>query len=536
MNTSSIGFRLIALNVLLLLALCAASGAGLHGVLGLERVLQQVTGPAWETADGAMEAELGLQREMLALQRVISRGDGAGMAAYDSAHASAEATLERLLNGATLLPAEVMNTTRESVAEYASAREALLAGMRANAGLADAAEEQRYQVAVDALLERLSQLEQAGDAIVAGLHEQVRERVARANLTIAGAFAAGLLLSLFAAFSARRTIAAPLSDIAAHCAELAEGRGDLTVRLDARRGDEIGAIARGVNDFVGALRSLMGDVVSTSTRIAQATAQVAGTAQRSQQTMGAQLAETEAVAAALTELASSAQSMAHNTDTAVDATHESQRRVADGRGLITQVIHTITDLSTDIRDSADAVSELQRSSGDIGQVLQVIRDISEQTNLLALNAAIEAARAGEQGRGFAVVADEVRTLAQRTGDSTSEINTMIDRLQAAIRRVADAMEAGRARAAQTVNAAHVAGESLGAIDAAVGRARDMNAEIALAAREQSQVIADVERTLQRIQHGADRTAAESQEVGLATRELHALCQALEAGVGQFKLR
>ena len=533
---SSIGFRLTALNILLLLALCAASGAGRHGVQDLERVLEQVTGPAWETADGAMEAELALQREMLALQRVVSRGDGQGMAAYDTAHASAEAALEHLLGGVTLLPTEVMTPIRESVAEYAAARDALLAGMRANAGLADAAEERRYQSTVDTLLERLTSLEKAGDQVVAGLHEQVRAGVARANLVIAGAFAAGVLLCLFATFSARRAIAAPLRDIAAHCAGLAAGRGDLTVRLDARRADEIGAIARGVNDFVGVLRTLMGDVVGTSTRIAGATAQVASTAQRSQQIMGAQLAETEAVAAALTELASSAQSMAHNTDTAVDATHESQRRVADGRGLITQVIGTITDLSTDIRESADAVSELQRSSGDIGQVLQVIRDISEQTNLLALNAAIEAARAGEQGRGFAVVADEVRTLAQRTGDSTSEINLMIDRLQAAIRRVADAMEAGRARAEQTVNAAHVAGESLGAIDAAVGRAREMNTEIALAAREQSQVIADVERTLQRIQHGADRTAAESHEVGNATHELHALCQALEAGVGQFRLR
>ncbi len=183
--------------------------------------------------------------------------------------------------------------------------------------------------------------------------------------------------------------------------------------------------------------------------------------------------------------------------------------------------------------SWEAFLEILQS--EIGQVLQVIRDISEQTNLLALNAAIEAARAGEQGRGFAVVADEVRTLAQRTGESTTEINMMIERLQTAIRRVADAMDAGRTRADQTVHAASVAGDSLTAIDAAVGRAREMNSEIASAAREQSQVIADVERNILRIQQGTDRTANETNEVGRATRELSELCHTLQSGVGQFKL-
>ena len=287
--------------------------------------------------------------------------------------------------------------------------------------------------------------------------------------------------------------------------------------------------------IVTMLQTMMRDVVSASARISLATAQIAQTSDRSNHNMGAQLAETEAVAAALTELAGSALSMAHNTDTAVDATHESQRKVGDGRSLLAQVITTITDLSSDIRDSSEAVLDLQRSSGEIGQVLQVIRDISEQTNLLALNAAIEAARAGEQGRGFAVVADEVRTLAQRTGDSTAEINKMIERLQTAIRRVADAMDAGRTRADQTVEAANVAGESLTAIDQAVDRARAMNSQIALAAREQSQVIVDVERNILRIQQGADRSATETLDVGRAARDVTDLCHALETGVGQLKL-
>jgi methyl-accepting chemotaxis protein len=440
-----------------------------------------------------------------------------------------------VLSSDTLLPAAKVGETREVMAVYADAREALLAELRAHPNEIDPLVEQRYHGAVEHLLDDLTHLEEIGDGAVEHMIDDITLLGRRTNVVIGAAFAAGLLSFAFAGFSARRHIATPLGEIATHFRALGSGGGDLTVHLDASRRDEIGEIARGFNAFVAVLRTLMGEVAASSTRIATATSQVARSSERSNQTMGAQLAETEAVAAALTELAVSAQSMAHNTDTTVEATQESQRKVVDGRGILSQVITTISDLSSDIRDSSNAVTELQRSSGEIGQVLQVIRDISEQTNLLALNAAIEAARAGEQGRGFAVVADEVRTLAQRTGDSTTEINLMIDRLQAAIRRVADAMDAGRTRAEQTVHAAHVASDSLNAIDAAVGRAREMNSEIAAAAREQSQVIADVERNIQRIQHGADRTAAEAGEVGAATRELTELCRALQAGVGQFKL-
>ncbi|MBX9609959.1 MAG: methyl-accepting chemotaxis protein [Gammaproteobacteria bacterium] len=535
MNVNSIGFRLTSLNLLLLLALCAAGGAGVYGVLGLEHMLERVTGPAWNTADGAMESQIGVQGEMLALQAAIRDGGSvAALERYEASHEFAEQALTRVLDGDTLLPAASLARARDEVRRYAATRDALLAELRGTSGVSPVTE-QAYHDATQILLTDFVQLEETGDAAVEGMVKDIFALSARVNTGIATALGMGLLLCVFIGYRAHVGIVLPLQEIAFHFSALGKGGGDLTVRLDASRQDEIGAIARGFNEFVGVLSMLMGKVAGASTQIASATSLVQSSSARANQNMSAQLAETEAVASALTELASSAQSMAHNTDTAVDATHDSQRRVADGRGLITQVIGTISDLSTDIRDSADAVSELQRSSGDIGQVLQVIRDISEQTNLLALNAAIEAARAGEQGRGFAVVADEVRTLAQRTGDSTSEINTMIERLQAAIRRVADAMDAGRTRAEQTVNAAQVAGDALVAIDLAVGNAREMNGEIALAAREQSQVIAEVERTLQRIQQGADRTATESQAVGNATRELEALCRTLQAGVGQFKL-
>ncbi len=504
MNSSSIGTRLNMLNLLLLLALCATAGAGIYGVVGLERMLAFVTGPAWQTADSAMETEIGVQGEMLAVQRVIREsGSAASLANFAQAHKFAEAATARVLSSGTLLSAGLVDETRQSLSDYATRRDLVLTTLRSPNF---ATHEPRHRGCV--IPRRRATL--AGPAHGGrGIRRQQGRKPSPTQIAallsriptmaMGAASVAGLLLFFFSAWVTRQTVVNPLREFATHFRALSGGRGDLSVRMDESRKDEIGDIASGFNAFIGVLRSLMGAVAETSTRIANATQQVALTSERSNQNMRSQLAETEAVAAALTELAGSAQSMAHNTDTAVDATHESQRKVGDGRGVLSQVITTITDLSNDIRDSSEAVGELQRSSGEIGQVLQVIRDISEQTNLLALNAAIEAARAGEQGRGFAVVADEVRTLAQRTGESTAEINMMIDRLQAAIRRVADAMDAGRTRADHTVHAASVAGESLTAIDSAVSRAREMNSEIASAAREQSQVIVDVERNILRIQ-------------------------------------
>ncbi len=538
MKTSSIGTRLFMLNLLLLLALCAAGGAGVYGVSGLERMLAFVMGPAWQTADSAMESEIGVQREMLAVQRVLRESaSAASLSAYAEAHQFADAAISRVSSSATLLPAPLIDEAQRRLGDYTVRRDAVLDLLRDPLATSDSLDvaSAQYHDAAQLVLDALTRLEQSGVSLIENRSGEVDALRTRSYYAVGIASGAGLLMFFFATWVTSRTVLMPLREFAAHFRTLNGGRGDLSVRLDESRTDEIGQIASGFNGFVTMLRGLMVDVVETSTRIAGASAQVATTSDRSKQNVRAQVAETEAIAAALTELASSAHSMAHNTDTALDATHESQRKVGDGRSVLSQVITTISDLSNDIRDSSDAVGELQRSSGEIGQVLQVIRDISEQTNLLALNAAIEAARAGEQGRGFAVVADEVRTLAQRTGESTTEINMMIERLQTAIRRVADAMDAGRTRADQSVHAASVAGDSLTAIDAAVGRAREMNSEIASAAREQSQVIADVERNILSIQQGTDRTASETHEVGRATRELSELCHTLQSGVGQFKL-
>ena len=547
MNHLSVANRLNLTLGLLFLALVAAAGSGIWGLGSLQAQLTRVTGPAWNAADGAMEAGLALQSEALALEALRRSGDAGDMAGrYEQAHARSSELFTALLEAEVGSQADT-DIIRSGLATYVASRDALLAALRTTPGGVDPsmltalpgpdldALQGPLDQARDDLLGALQGYESVARRVVAEALQRTQDEVRRCQMLIGGAFAFGLLLSLGASFMARKRISEPLAEIARHFERLGSGAGDLTVSLRATSEDEVGDIVRGFNKFVGTLRAMMLDVADASTQMAAAATQVAAASDRSNRTLRQQMAETESVATALTEVASTSQSMTQNTGAAAEATLQSQQKVDHGRKVLGQVVDTIANLAADIQGSSNVVSDLQRSSGEIGQVLNVIREIAEQTNLLALNAAIEAARAGEQGRGFAVVADEVRTLAKRTGDSTTEINAMIDKLQLAIHEVANAMDAGRQRTEHTVTAAHEAEQALSGITDAVGHTRAMNAEIADATREQSHVIEEIQRNIMRIQSGADSTHTASREVGQAAQQLEALCGKLQQGVGRFKL-
>ncbi|MEW6648491.1 MAG: methyl-accepting chemotaxis protein [Pseudomonadota bacterium] len=200
-----------------------------------------------------------------------------------------------------------------------------------------------------------------------------------------------------------------------------------------------------------------------------------------------------------------------------------------------QTIRAINTLAGEVEQAASAMQQLESDSRNIGAVLDVIRGVAEQTNLLALNAAIEAARAGEQGRGFAVVADEVRVLAQRTQKSTQEIESMIGQLQEAAVAAARTMEKGRARAQETVTQARSAGESLDAIASAVGVISDMNTQIASAVEEQSAVAEELNKNISNISHIAEMSAEGSHQTAAASADIRRLADELEALVGRFKV-
>ncbi len=546
MNYLSVGNRLNLSFGLLFLALVAAAGAGLHGVTSLQSQMNRIMGVSWNAADSAMASEIGLQDEMLVIEQILH--DGATVSALARLKAAQSRTaeaIERALS-AGLTPAAELAGLRAQLETYAASSASLLAFVQdqdmralrepdttANSALKD--KRAASYEAMDRLLATFIRIERLAQAELIRQTATIAAEVQRCHILIGGAFTFGLLLAFAASLMTRKRIVEPLAEIAAHFEQLGSGGGDLTVSLAFSSRDEVGDIARGFNRFVATLRRMMVDVATASTQMAAAATQVTDASQRATHNLHQQMAETESVATALTEVASTSQNMTLNTGEAAEATLQSQQKVDHGRDVLGQVVVTIANLAADIQGSSNVVVDLQRSSGEIGQVLNVIREIAEQTNLLALNAAIEAARAGEQGRGFAVVADEVRTLAKRTGDSTTEINAMIDKLQVAIRQVASAMDAGRAQTDQTVTAANEAAQALTGINDAVCRTRAMNTEIAHATREQSHVIEEVQRNIMRIQHGANNTQSASREVGQAAQQLELLCAKLQQGVSRFKL-
>ena len=247
-----------------------------------------------------------------------------------------------------------------------------------------------------------------------------------------------------------------------------------------------------------------------------------------------QQVETEQVATAMNEMVATAQNMVDNAEMAASATEQADNEAQAGSKVVTQNIAQINGLADAVERAAEVIHRLEGDSESIGTVLDVIRGIAEQTNLLALNAAIEAARAGEQGRGFAVVADEVRSLASRTQESTQEIQAMIEQLQSGAREAVKAMSDGREQAQASVEQAARAGSSLEAITHAVASIREMNRHISDAARQQGEVADEINRNLSTITQVAEQTSEGTESLGEASSKLAGLSQQLQSLVGHFK--
>jgi methyl-accepting chemotaxis protein len=245
--------------------------------------------------------------------------------------------------------------------------------------------------------------------------------------------------------------------------------------------------------------------------------------------------ETDEVAIAVNEMSASGQEVARNANSAADAAHNADVAADNGRQVVGHTIEAIDSLANEVKEAGAVIDRVEQDSESIGGVLDVIRGIAEQTNLLALNAAIEAARAGEQGRGFAVVADEVRTLASRTQQSTAEIQSMIERLQSGTREAVNVMDQSRQMAENTVGQAAKAGTSLEEINAAVTSIKDLNSQIACSAEEQSSVAEEINQKVTRISDITDQTAAGAQQTSSASNELNQLAETLKSLVGQFKV-
>ena len=350
-------------------------------------------------------------------------------------------------------------------------------------------------------------------------------------LIIAGvAIALGLLIAALLA----RSIVRPIRVAAEAMHDIAAGEGDLTRRLEAIGRNEVADLARAFNQFADKVRRLVSEVAGSTAQVAASAEEMSAITDGFNRDVSRQRDEIEQVATAMNEMTATVQDVARNAAQAAESAKSADLEAQQGQLVVQQTVSSIEGVSAEVARTASAIQRLETDSQSISKVLEVIRGVAEQTNLLALNAAIEAARAGEQGRGFAVVADEVRTLASRTQQSTIEIQQVIEQLQSGARDAADVMNQGREQVDNSVMQAQQAGTSLLRITNAVTSISDMNVQIASAAEQQSAVSDEISKNVVNINHIADRVTESAGQTAQASSQLAHLASDLQTLVGQFK--
>ncbi|MDE1211124.1 methyl-accepting chemotaxis protein [Vibrio aestuarianus] len=327
----------------------------------------------------------------------------------------------------------------------------------------------------------------------------------------------------------------PLQELSGALAQLAQGEGDLTQRIDIRRMDEIGELAEKVNLFLSQMQGMLKGIVEHSHQLSTQAQNANDLSTQASLRVEHQQNDVNQIATAIHEMSATAAEVASHAELTASASQASASACDDGQAVIKKNRDSITSLANQVDSAAKVIRELESNAQSINQILSTIQGIAEQTNLLALNAAIEAARAGEQGRGFAVVADEVRVLSQRTHGSTEEIRTMIETLQSNTQHAVENMEASTKLADNSVEYAEHAHDSLVRITQAITEINDMALQIASAAEEQRAVSEDISRNTQGIKDASDDLASQTQQSSQSTSDMHRSTEAMRHEISRFKV-
>jgi len=373
------------------------------------------------------------------------------------------------------------------------------------------------------------------DATLAQIKKQVDQSITARLIKTTSLAALLIVLALAGSIWLSSRITRPLANTSSALLEIADGDGDLTRRLDEKSADEVGKLSSGFNHFVVKIHRIIQSVDTVTKRLTVAAEQMRDNADQANTAAQKQRQGTDQIAVAINQMTATVQDVARNASEAAQAAESAETKVQEGISTVDGTISCIGELARLSDDAADMARTLSTESAHIGSVLDVIRGIAEQTNLLALNAAIEAARAGEQGRGFAVVADEVRTLASRTQQSTLEIQDMTQRLQSGTSDTVEMMTRSAEQTKQAVEVAERAGDSLRAISEAVGTITAMNTQIATAAEEQGAVAEEINRNVTHISDTADHSERAAKSSADTAHEVSQLGGDLRDLVGNFKI-
>lgn len=494
----------------------------------------------WAAADGSMEARLALLERMHQYQNFVDGKSSRSVAEQQLAETLVE--LEANINQLTGLDAfskdipsgpyqgqNYVTVLNKKLAEHKQ----MMASALVNYAAFHASTE-NFITQSQTLLDEIEALEEIADAAVEGEKGAIQGAVSSSYTLITIALVVGILLAMLAIYFSRRLIAQPLRLVALRLRDISEGEGDLTVSLDSKAMDEIGDIARGFNRFVEKIRNTINEVSGSSIQISAAAEELSVTTVHATKDMTDQKSEVERVASAMNDMVLKVQDISTSASNAAESANQAQQQASNGLVVVEETRSAIQLLANDVQMASKVIHELETDSHQIATVLDVIRSIAEQTNLLALNAAIEAARAGEHGRGFAVVADEVRTLASRTQVATEEINLMIERLQTNTKHAVGVMSQGQQQAENGVQQVSKTSDALNEISHSVVTINKMNADISDAAKKQNAVADHINDNIVNINHLADQSVDSSTQISSAGSDLAKLAVKLQALVDQFK--
>jgi len=413
----------------------------------------------------------------------------------------------------------------EGVRSYAELLERYQTDISGSPDLVKSLEEQMYTVATSTidLMEELKYTEQ----------EQLQKVYDLAVKEIAVVTLVALLIATTLAWVLTRSITGPINQTVGIANKVASG--DLTVNVRSQRGDEFGQLLAAFGTMITNLRELIREIETGASSIASSSEELSTVTNQTSKGVADQQSQTDQVATAMNEMVSTVNEVAQSAEAAFEAANQASEKSGHGEKAVRETLDLVADLNQQSSNVMELLNGLQTETNNIGTVLDVIKSVAEQTNLLALNAAIEAARAGEQGRGFAVVADEVRSLAQRTQSSAAEIETLITNLVNSAETSVASMETGTKLAEQTLERAQLAGTAIQEMSEGVEEIRRHNSQIATAAEEQSSVAEEINQNVTLIRDVGDQSAASTEQVSAASEELARLAEGLNTQVARFKV-